>query len=49
MTAKLTSPGWYRAALYVAGGIAFSIGLLTGIRAISTRAPTSVDRSPKEH
>jgi cytochrome c oxidase subunit 1 len=33
MGAKLRAPGWYRAALYTALGIAFSFGLLCGLRA----------------
>jgi cytochrome c oxidase subunit 1 len=33
MGAKLRTPGWYRATLYTAIGIAFSFGLLCGLRA----------------
>ena len=32
MAAKLRAPGWYRAILFIALGIAFSFALLCGLR-----------------
>jgi len=37
MAAKLTAPGWYRAALFMLLGLAASIALVTGLRALLGR------------
>ena len=34
MAVKLTTPGWYRAALYVLLAIGLTLGLSAGLRAI---------------